>query len=90
MVDGSSNEVLFALRRYGKTSLVQKVLGQLAVSDNIKGLCFDLTKTPTVELFCQGYANAVYQALKGRGDLTQSFMRYLALAWGRTARRRRT
>jgi len=83
MVDGSSNVVLFAPRRYGKTSLVQKVLGQLAVSDNIKGLCFDLTKTPTVELFCQGYANAVYQALKGRSDLTQSFMRYLAL-WNPT------
>lgn len=79
MVDGSSNVVLFAPRRYGKTSLVQKVLQQLAVEDGIKSLCFDLTKTPTVELFCQGYANAVYQALRGRGDLTQSFMRYLAL-----------
>jgi len=79
MIDGSSNVVLFAPRRYGKTSLVQKVLRQLAVEDGIKSLCFDLTKTPTVELFCQGYANAVYRALRGHGDLTQSFMRYLAL-----------
>jgi len=79
MVDGSSNVVLFAPRRYGKTSLVQKVLQQLAVEDGIKSLCFDLTKTPTVELLCQGYANAVYRALQGRGDWTQSFMRYLAL-----------
>lgn len=79
MIDGSSNVVLFAPRRYGKTSLVQKVLQQLAVEDGIKSLCFDLTKTPTVELFCQGYANAVYRALRGHGDLTQSFMRYLAI-----------
>jgi len=79
MIDGSSNVVLFAPRRYGKTSLVQKVLQQLADEDGIKSLCFDLTKTPTVDLFCQGYANAVYRALRGREDLTQSFMRYLAL-----------
>lgn len=79
MIDGSSNVVLFAPRRYGKTSLVQKVLQQLAVEDGIKSLCFDLTKTPTVELFCQGYANAVYRALQGRGDMTKDFMRYLAL-----------
>lgn len=83
LVDGSSNVVLFAPRRYGKTSLVQKVMGELAVTKGINGLSFDLTKTPTVRLFCQGYANAVYRALKGRGDLTQTFLRQLAL-WNPT------
>ena len=79
MIDGSSNVVLFAPRRYGKTSLVQKVLRELADEDGIRGLCFDLTKTPTVTLFCQSYANAVYAALHGHGDLTQKFLRALAV-----------
>lgn len=83
MVDGSSNVVLFAPRRYGKTSLVQKVLRELALSDGIQSLCFDLTKTPTVKMFCQDYANAVLAALKGHGDLSQAFMRYLAV-WNPT------
>lgn len=83
MVEGSSNVVLFAPRRYGKTSLVQKVLHELALSDGIRSLCFDMTKTPTVEMFCQDYANAVYAALKGQGDLSQAFMRYLAI-WNPT------
>ena len=83
MIDGSSNVVLFAPRRYGKTSLVLKVLQQLSVADGIRSLCFDLTKTLTVEKFCQDYANAVSAALKGKGDLAQSFLRHLA-AWNPT------
>ena len=41
--DGSSNIVLFAPRRYGKTSLVLKVLEQLSTQDNILGLRFPTT-----------------------------------------------
>lgn len=79
MIDGSSNVVLFAPRRYGKTSLVLKVLERLAAVDGIKSLCFDLTKTPSVEVFCQNYANAVYEAMKGHGDLVRKFLQCLAV-----------
>ena len=57
--DGSSNIVLFAPRRYGKTSLVLKVLEQLSSRDDIRRLCFDMTRVPTLERFCEEHANAI-------------------------------
>ena len=53
MVDGSSNVVLFAPRRYGKTSLVVRVLEELSVKDGIRGLCFDMTRVTNLGRFCE-------------------------------------
>ena len=78
LIDGSTNVVLYAPRRYGKTSLVLKVLEQLSVSDGIKGMCFDLTRVPTVERFCEEYANSVYALFGGRKELVHKFMDYLS------------
>ena len=75
--DGSTNVVLFAPRRYGKTSLVLKVIEQLAQRDNVSGLCFDMTRVPTVERFCEEYANAVYAMFGGRKELVHKAMDYL-------------
>ena len=49
--DGSTNVVLFAPRRYGKTSLVLKVIEQLSRTDGICGLCFDMTRVPFDEAY---------------------------------------
>ena len=76
--DGSTNVVLVAPRRYGKTSLVLKTLEHLAVADGIRGFCFDLTRVPTVERFCEEYANAVYAVFGGHKELVHKLMDYLA------------
>ena len=76
--DGSTNIVLFAPRRYGKTSLVLKVLEQLSSRDDIRGLCFDMTRVPTLERFCEEYANAVYAIFGGHKELVHKLMDYLA------------
>lgn len=43
--------MLFAPRRYGKTSLVLKVIEQLSRTDGICGLCFDMTRVPFDEAY---------------------------------------
>ena len=76
--DGSTNIVLFAPRRYGKTSLILKVLEQLSSRDDIRGLCFDMTRIPTLERFCEEYANAIHAMFGGRKELVHKLMDYLA------------
>ena len=75
--DGSTNVVLFAPRRYGKTSLVLRVLEQLSKKSDINGLCFDMTRVPTIERFCEEYANAVYAMFGGHKELVHKLMEYL-------------
>ena len=67
--DGSTNVVLYAPRRYGKTSLVLKVLEQFRTEDSIPGLLFDMTKASSLERFCTEYANAVFSLVGGRKEL---------------------
>lgn len=69
LVDGSSNVVLFAPRRYGKTSLVIKVLEELSVQESIKGMCFDVTRVTSLARFCETYVNAVYAMVGGRREM---------------------
>ena len=69
LADGSTNVVLYAPRRYGKTSLVLKVLEQLRTEDAIPGLIFDMTKASSLERFCTEYANAVFALVGGRKEL---------------------
>jgi len=78
LVDGSTNVVLFAPRRYGKTSLVMRVLERLSVVDGMKGLCFDMTRVPTLERFCEEYANAVYGLVGGHREFLHRIGDYLA------------
>ena len=78
LVDGTTNVVLFAPRRYGKTSLVMKVLERLSVAEGIRGLCFDMTRVPTLERFCEEYANAVYGLIGGGRELVHRLGEFLA------------
>ena len=78
LADGSTNVVLFAPRRYGKTSLVVKVLDRLSTEDGISGICFDMMRIPTLERFCEEYANSVYGLFGKHRELLGKLGNYLA------------
>ena len=74
---GSSNIVMYAPRRYGKTSLVKKVFSRLA-DEGMPTLYFDFNKVETIERFCEEYASALAD-LGGRvSALTGKVMEYLS------------
>ena len=61
---GASNVVLYAPRRYGKTSLVKKIISRWS-EDGFTCLYFDMMKIDSAERFCEKYAAAVYAAENG-------------------------
>ena len=75
---GSCNIVMFAPRRYGKTSLVAKVLRLMREKDDIPSLMFDLSMVPTLTRFCEEYVNAVYAMAGGRQELAHRIVTFLA------------
>ena len=75
---GSCNVVMFAPRRYGKTSLVAKVLRLMREKDGIPSLMFDLSMVPTLTRFCEEYVNAVYAMAGGRQELAHRIVNFLA------------
>lgn len=74
--DGSANVVLYAPRRYGKTSLVLKVL-QRFKSEGIKCIHFDFSKVDSIERFCTEYTAAVYSLWGGMPELVNQIKEYL-------------
>jgi len=75
--DGSTNVVLYAPRRYGKTSLVIRVLERMK-GEGFDGLLFDVSKVPTVEKFCEAYAAAIYSVYGGLPKTANRITSYLA------------
>lgn len=75
---GSCNIVMFAPRRYGKTSLVAKVLRLMREKDGIPSLMFDLSMVPTLSRFCEEYVDAVYAMAGGRQELAHWVVNFLA------------
>lgn len=78
LLAGASNIVMFAPRRYGKTSLVAKVLRNLRDNDGIHSLMFDLSMVPTLARFCEEYVNAVYAMVGGSRELAHKAVQLLA------------
>ena len=74
--DGSTNVVLYAPRRYGKTSLALKVL-QRFKAEGVKGLHFDLSKVNSLEKFCSDYTAAVYALWGGLPEIVTKIREYL-------------
>ena len=68
---GASNVVLYAPRRYGKTSLVKNVIGRWR-ADGFTCLYFDMMKIDSAERFCEKYAAAVYAAQKGTDKVVRT------------------
>ncbi|MBQ6923191.1 MAG: ATP-binding protein [Kiritimatiellae bacterium] len=66
LAGGSSNVVMYAPRRYGKTSLVKKVLARFS-EEGVPTVYFDLNKADSLEHFCEEYASALY-AVAGKGS----------------------
>lgn len=77
--EGSSNVVMYAPRRYGKTSLVLKVLERFG-QDGIPSVHFDVSKVPTLERFLDEYASSVYAIggkLQNIAHLIEEFVGHL-------------
>ena len=75
--DGATNVVMYAPRRYGKTSLVKKVLAKFA-SEGTKTIYFDLNKVESIEKFCEEYASAVCSVAGKAASLLDSVSTYLS------------
>ena len=69
---GAANVVLYAPRRYGKTSLMKNVIDKWS-EDGFTCLYFDMMKMDSVERFCEKYAAAVYAAEKGVDRVVRTF-----------------
>lgn len=72
---GSANVVLYAPRRYGKTSLAKKALDELS-RRGFACLYFDMMKVGSVASFCEAYAASAYALERG----TARAMRRIASA----------
>lgn len=70
LAGGSCNVVMYAPRRYGKTSLVKKVFARLE-GEGIPTVSIDLNKVANIEKFCEQYALALCR-LAGKGQAIAS------------------
>lgn len=75
--DGVANVVLYAPRRYGKTSLVVKVLERFK-SEGIPCIHFDVSRVSSLERFCEEYASAVYALQGGFCETAHKVVDYVA------------
>ena len=66
LAGGAANVVMYAPRRYGKTSLVRKVLDRFQ-AEGAPTVYFDFSKIESVERFCEEYASALY-AVTGKAQ----------------------
>ena len=74
--DGSTNVVLYAPRRYGKTSMVLKVQEKFK-AEGIKCIHFDISKINSLERFCSEYTAAVYALWGGLPEIVARVKEYL-------------
>lgn len=74
---GASNVVMYAPRRYGKTSLVKKVLGRFQ-AEHVPTVYFDLNRTENLERFCEEYASALCSLLGRTAGFVDRVKNYLA------------
>ena len=64
LAGGSANVVLYAPRRYGKTSLAKKALDELS-RRGFRCIYFDFMRVESVPSFCEAYASSVYALERG-------------------------
>lgn len=77
LTNGSANVVMYAPRRYGKTSLVKNVLSRLN-GEGVRTIYFDVSRVESVEKFCEEYASAVCSAAGKLAALRESVMNDLS------------
>ena len=76
LAGGSANVVMYAPRRYGKTSLVKKVLARFS-EEGVPCIYFDMNRVETLERFCEAYASALYSLVGGAKGVAHAFADYL-------------
>lgn len=64
LAGGAANVVLYAPRRYGKTSLAKKALDELS-RRGFRCIYFDFMRVESVPAFCEAYASSVYALERG-------------------------
>jgi len=74
---GSANVVLYAPRRYGKTSLAKIALAALE-KEGARCIYFDMMRVESVHKFCQAYASSVYALERGAGRVVRSIGKALS------------
>ena len=74
---GTSNVVLYAPRRYGKTSLVLKVLERFNL-ESIPSIYFDVSRSTSLERFCEEYASAACAVAGHAKAMVNKIATYLA------------
>lgn len=77
LAGGSANVVMYAPRRYGKTSLVKKVLARFS-KEGVPSVYFDLSRIESLERFCEAYASALYSLAGGAKDIVHTLAGYLS------------
>ena len=61
-MSGQSNVVLYGPRRYGKSSLVAELVGDLEKA-GVPCVTIDVVKVPSIDMFVSAYATKVYRRL---------------------------
>lgn len=77
LAGGAANVVMYAPRRYGKTSLVKKVLARFS-DEGVANVYFDMNRVESLERFCEAYASALYSLVGGAQDAMHSLAQYLS------------
>ena len=77
LAGGSANVVMYAPRRYGKTSLVKKVLARFS-EEGVPCVYFDLNRVESLERFCEAYASALYSLVGGAKGVVHTLAEYLS------------
>ena len=77
LAGGSANVVMYAPRRYGKTSLVKKVLSRFS-EEGVPCVYFDLNRVESLERFCEAYASALYSLVGGAKGIAHNLAEYLS------------
>ena len=75
--DGSSNVVLYAPRRYGKTSMVLRVFERLRL-DGFKCVYFNMAKIASLERFAEEYTSLIYTLASPIQGIGHKIGEYLA------------
>jgi AAA+ ATPase superfamily predicted ATPase len=68
---------MYAPRRYGKTSLVKKVLSRFS-EEGVPCVYFDLNRVESLERFCEAYASALYSLVGGVKGIAHNLAEYLS------------
>jgi AAA+ ATPase superfamily predicted ATPase len=78
-IKNNNNVTLFALRRLGKTGLIQHVFSQLATSKQTACIYIDIFPTTNLKEFTNRLATAIYSRFPEKKGIGQRFLSFIKL-----------